>query len=98
MPTWVDKNDNGRGSVTGVLMLVGIVCAVAAFMIAAVQAMPSSTGQDVRTHVCDSPCVVYLPDNTQEDGWYVDYGWIDRGTPVLGVHVCPQGDMSGRCG
>jgi len=96
MPTWVDKNDNrGAGIITGVIV-VGFVIIVAAMLIVAVQAIPSRA--DVRAHVCDSPCVVYLPDNTQEDGWYVDYGWIDRGTPVLGVHVCPQGDMSGRCG
>jgi hypothetical protein len=76
-----------------VLMFGAIL--VAAFTFALTRAGDDSTPM---RHTCLSPCTVVFPDHVEEDEWWVDYGWRDKHTPVLGVYVCPPGDMSGRCG
>jgi hypothetical protein len=43
---------------------------------------------DNADHVCYAPCKVVLPDNTQEDEFWFDYGWVDDDTSALWVYGC----------
>jgi hypothetical protein len=37
-------------------------------------------------HRCHAPCSVVLPDQTQEDEFGIDLGWLSKSTPVVDVY------------
>ena len=55
-------------------------------MVAALHTV-TRTHAEMPSHDCDAPCVVYLPDNTEEDEFGIDYGWRDSHTPMVDVYA-----------